>query len=310
MPSFKRLAGPAALALSMMLAPVAMPTVASAAQVRTVVNGEPITNTDIQRRAAFIRLQQRRGNVQQMAHDEMVEQALRKQEMKRLRIEISEKQAEDAFTNFARSNGMSSAQMASILGEAGVTKSHFVEYIKVQMGWGQAIGRRQRGLGDNTISDAVRQIFKQGGAKATATEYVLEQVIFVVPERDRRALLAKRKREAQQLRSRYTGCQTSRELVRGMIDVTVRPLGRVLEPELPPEWSKTVKATSAGGATAVQETPRGVEFLGVCSTRVVNDDRVTELQVMQEQMQSGNAAEELNKKYIAELRAKARIVNP
>jgi peptidyl-prolyl cis-trans isomerase SurA len=298
----------ATLTLAVAMSPLALPQPAVAAEVKAVVNGTPITNTDVQRRAAFIRLQQRKGNATQIATEEMIEQVLRLQEAKRLRIQITDKQVGDAYATFAKSNGMTSAQMDQILGQAGVTKGHFREYIRGQMAWGQALGARQRGVGNNELNDAVRQLFKKGGTKASATEYVLEQVVLVIPERDRRALMGKRKREAAELRSRYAGCNNSKDLVRGMVDVTIRSLGRVLEPELPPEWEKAVKATAPGKATVAIETPRGVEFIGVCSTRVTNDDRVTELMVMQEQAKSGEGAEDASKKYTEELRKRARIV--
>ncbi len=305
----RRFAGPAALALSILLAPAVLPERAQAAEISVVVNGTPITSTDIQRRAAFIRLQQRRGNARELAIDELVEQTIRMQEAKRLRIVITDKQANDAYANFARGNGMQPKQMDQILAQSGVTRGHFLEFVRSQMAWGQVLSARQRGGGGNhVIDDAVRAMAKKGGAKPTATEYVLEQVIFVVPDRDRRALLGKRKAEAQKLRARYTGCETSRELVRGMIDVTVRPLGRILEQELPPLWEKAVKATKAGSATAPLETPRGVEFVGVCSTRVTNDDRVAELTIMQDREKSGSAAEDASKKYMDELKARARVV--
>lgn len=297
-----------ALALSLAAAPVLLPEIATAAEVSIVVNGTPVTNTDVQRRAAFIRLQQRPGDVRKMAREEMVDQILRLQEASRLQIVVTEKQVADAYANFAKSNGMTQRQMDGVLAQAGVTKNHFREFIRAQMAWGQVMGYRQRGVGSHELEDAMRELFKKGGPKPTATEYVLEQVIFVVPERDRRRLLGTRKREAEKLRARYAGCESSRELIRGMIDVTVRPLGRILEQELPPEWEKPIKNARPGGATSVQETPRGVEFIGICSTRTTNDDRVAELMIMQDRAKSGGMAENLSKKYTDELRAKARIV--
>jgi peptidyl-prolyl cis-trans isomerase SurA len=306
----KRIAGPALVALALLAAPVAMPTAAGAAEVVAVVNGAPITSVDVQRRAAFLRLQQRKGNLQSAAREEMITQTLRMQEVKRLRINISDEQVNQAFANFAQQNKLSASQMEQVLAQGGVSGKHFKEYIRSQMAWGQALNARRRGAGTNSISDAVREMFKQGGPKPTTTEYVLEQVILVVPDRDRRSLLGKRKREAQELRARYSGCETSKQIAAGMIDVTIRPLGRVLEPELPAEWEKAVKATAAGKATAAQETPRGVEFIGVCSTRTANDDRVAELMVMQDQGKATEAAEALDKTYMEELRARARITNP
>src|SRR5690606_34293411 len=123
---------------------------------------------------------------------------------------------------------------------------------------------------------------------------------------ERRAKLGARKREAEALRQRFRGCDTTREFAKGLLDVTVRELGRVIEQELPSDWEKQVKATSAGQATAVRETDRGVEFIGVCGTREVSDDRVAQL-VFGAEQRSGED-EDLSKKLTEELRYKAQIV--
>ena len=202
---------------------------------------------------------------------------------------------------------MSTRQMDGILAQTGVTKEHFREFIRAQMGWGQAVSARGNDAGRN-VEDAIRGMMKDG-QKPSATEYVLQQVILVVPERERSAILGKRKREAQQLRQQLGDCSVSRQQVKGMLDVTIRDLGRVLEPELPPDWEKQVKATQAGGATATRDTERGVEFLLICSTRQASDDRVAQLLYLQEQAKSGEGEQDgLSKTYTDELRKKAQII--
>jgi len=295
----------AILLAALVAAPLTTGTV-FAAEIKYVVNGTPVTTVDIQRRAAFLRLQQRSSKG---AAEEMIEQTLRLQEMKRLNVRVSDAQVDSSYANFAQSNKLSTAQLDSILAQSGVTKDHFKEYIRAQMGWNQALSARARAEGTNE-QDAIRKLLKEGGTKPTANEFILQQVIFVVPERERGKLLAKRKREAQQVRERYNSCETSRALVKGMIDVTVRDLGRILEPELPPDWEKEVKAAHAGnGVTVVRETQRGVEFIGICSSRVASDDRVAQLVLQQQQAKEGNGeADALSKKYTQELREKAQIV--
>ena len=278
-----------------------------AAEVKYIVNKEPITSYDIQRRTAMLRLMQRGGNLRQIATDEMIEQTLRDQEVRRLRINISNQQVDAAYERFAKSNGMSVRQMDGILGQAGVTKDHFKGFIRSQMGWGQAVTARSSAGGRN-IQDAVRNMMKDG-EKPSTTEYILQQVILVVPERERRSILSRRKREAQTLRSKMSGCDTSRAVAATMLDVSIRDLGRVLEPELPPEWEKPVKAAGSGGATSTIETERGVEFLLICSTRQASDDRVAQLLYQQEQAAGGeNQQDALSKTYTAELREKAQII--
>ena len=124
-----------------------------------------------------------------------------------------------------------------------------------------------------TEQDAVRKMLEQGGTKPSATEYTLQQVIFVVPKSGN-ANMGQRKREADAMRARFNGCENTREFAKGLIDVTVRDLGRVLAPELPSDWAEQIKNTRIGGATAVRQTDRGLEFIGICKTREVSDDRV------------------------------------
>lgn len=282
-------------------------TQSQAAEVKYIVNKEPITSYDIQRRTAMLKLMQRRGNLRQIATDEMIEQVLRDQEARRLRISISNAQVDSAYERFAKSNRLTVRQMDGILGQAGVTKDHFKAFIRSQMAWGQAVSQRGSAAGRN-IDDAIRNMMKDG-VKPSTTEYVLQQVILVVPERERRAILGRRKKEAQSLRKQMTSCDTSRAVAATMLDVSIRDLGRVLEPELPPEWEKPVKAAQAGTATSSIETERGVEFLLICSTRQASDDRVAQLLYQQEQAAaSGGQDDALSQTYTAELRQRAQII--
>ncbi|RWO27901.1 MAG: peptidylprolyl isomerase [Mesorhizobium sp.] len=278
---------------------------AFASQIKYVVNNVPITTGDIQHRAAFLRLQRKKGN----AAEEMIEQTLRVAEAKRLGIRISDAQVEAAYQRFATTNKMQLKQLDGVMAQSGVGKEHFKEFIRSQMAWNQALTARHRSESGGSMSeqDAVRRMLDKGGNKPTAMEYMLQQVIFVVPAAERSATLSKRKREADAMRARFNGCNTSREFAKGLIDVTVRDLGRILAPQLPPDWADQIKATKVGGATPTRETDRGVEFIGICSSREVSDDKAAQM-VFQSEGSSGKDADELSTKYVEELRKKARIV--
>lgn len=281
-------------------------TPAVASEIKYIVNNMPITTTDIQHRNAFFRLQRRKGD----AANEMIEQTLRLAEAQRIGIRISDKQVNDAYARFASSNNMPLAQLDSVMAQSGVTKQHFKDFIRSQMAWNQAIGARYRaeqsGSGLTSQQEAVRNMLKKGGNKPSATEYMLQQVIFVIPPAERKSTMGKRKREAEALRARFNGCANTQQFAKGLIDVTVRDLGRVLAPQLPPEWSDQIKKTKAGSATGVRETERGVEFIGVCSAREVSDDRVAELVLQNEN--SDADADKLGQKYMEELKKTAKIV--
>ncbi|MBZ9741224.1 MULTISPECIES: peptidylprolyl isomerase [unclassified Mesorhizobium] len=278
---------------------------AFASEIKYVVNDIPVTSGDIAHRAAFLKLQRKKGDAAQ----EMIDQTLRLAEAKRLGIRISDAQVEAAYQRFATNNKMQLGQLDGVMEKSGVGKDHFKEFIRAQMAWNQALSARYRSGegGSVTEQDAVRRMLDKGGAKPSAMEYMLQQVIFVVPAAERSATLAKRKREADAMRARFNGCNTTREFAKGLIDVTVRDLGRVLAPQLPPDWAEQIKATKVGGATVTRETERGVEFIGICSSREVSDDKTAQM-VFQSEGSSDKAADDLSKKYVDELKAKARIV--
>ncbi len=279
---------------------------AQATEIRYVVNNTPITSYDIDRRAAFLRLQ-RQSSGRDKAAEQMIDQTLRLQEMRRLNINISPEMVNQAYQRFASGNKLSTKQLDQILAQAGVTSQHFKKFIESQIGWGRVMQARSSNQGRMTEQDVVAKMLQKGGQKPSATEYMLQQVIFVVPSGQRGKLMGTRKREAQAMRDRFRSCDTTRDFAKGLIDVTVRDLGRFLEPQLPADWKDMIKTTSPGNATKIRETDRGVEFVGVCSTREVSDDRVAQMVFQNEEGSGDQASEQATKEYMAELRKKARI---
>lgn len=281
---------------------------ARATEIRYVVNGTPVTSYDIDRRAAFMRLRRESGNLGEKAAQEMIEQTLRLQEMKRVNVTVPDQMVEEAFQRFASNNNISTSQLNKVLSQAGVTSGHFKEFIRSQIGWNRVLQARGEAQSEMSEQDVVAKMLEQGGEKPTATEYTLQQVIFVVPSDERAQLLGKRKREARAMRDRFQDCDSTFGFAKGLRDVTVRDLGRVLAPELPPLWKDDIAGASPGQATGVRETERGVEFIGICSTRQVSDDRVAQMVFQSEENEGTAASSEAGEEYMAQLRERAQIV--
>lgn len=286
--------------------PILGGTSAMATEIRYVVNNLPVTSYDIDRRVAFLRLQREGGNLRQKATDQMIEQTLKLQEMQRRNINIPKEMVDQAYQRFASGNRMTTSQLNQVMAQSGVTAAHFKDFIRSQIGWSRVMQARNSSSGAMSEQDVVAKMLQQGGNKPSATEYMLQQVIFVVPAAERSKLLGKRQREAQALRGRFRGCDSTREFAKGLIDVTVRDLGRILEPELPGDWKDQITKTSPGNATGVRTTERGVEFIGVCSTREVSDDRVAQM-MFQSEGSGDEDMEKASQEYLAELRKNARI---
>ncbi|MBO6638319.1 MAG: peptidylprolyl isomerase [Roseitalea sp.] len=278
---------------------------ALASEIRVVVNDEVVTSYDIARRSAFLRLQRRPGNVRQLATDELIDDALKRDALRRAGITVPDSMVSNAFGNFASRNNMSTGQLTQILNQAGVTADHFREFIRLQIGWGQLVQVRARSESQlMSEQDVVARMLEQGGQKPTSTEYILQQVIFVVPQANRGQISARRT-EANNMRGRVNNCDQTLAMAQNLRDVTVRDLGRILELQLPSNWADDVKGLQTGQTTNIKDTERGVEFIVVCRARQVSDDRVAQLQFSTEALEGdgGDAGADL----LSELRQNARI---
>lgn len=277
----------------------------AANEVKIVVNGDPITSYDISARIKFLRLQHKKGNLAEMAKKQLIDQALKTQAIARTHTSVSTDDVDAAFARFAKANHMSTSQMSSVLDRAGVGVTHFKRYMAVQMSWPRLVARQG---GGGKSQDLVSEMMKNGGKKPSTTEYVLQQVIFLVPKNKRGAMLGQRKREANAMRLRFTGCDQTRDFAAKLRNVAVRDLGRIMQPQLPPEWKSAIERTSQGKATPVHVTDRGVEFIGICSARTVSDDLAAEMVLNSKDgagSDNGDAAE--SKKILDNLRQHATI---
>ncbi|MEM7302944.1 MAG: SurA N-terminal domain-containing protein [Pseudomonadota bacterium] len=281
----------------------------AASKIRALVNNEPVTSYDVARRRAFMRLRREKGNLRTKALEELIVETMRMQEAKRIRAIASSKEVDDAYARFAKSNRMSVRQLNGVLNQAGVTSRGFKRYIRAQMSWQRAVAARYRAEkgGSGSQSQSFTASLQATGKNATETkEYSLQQVIFVVPKSKRRSQLASRRREANNFRKRFVGCDKTMEFAKGLRDVTVRSLGRVLNPQLPPLWKKDIENAREGGTTRSKDTDRGVEFIAVCRVRSVKDAQAGQFNFQQDT--GVKELQEIDKKYTAEIRKRAVVV--
>lgn len=299
--------GALALAISALATPALTPAFA-ASEVAVVVNKSAITTGDVAKRLAFLRLQHRKGDLNKMAREEMIDEALKRQEIARAGMSVSTEDVDKAFERFAASNKLSTQQLTGVLAQAGVTADHFKAYIAVQMSWPRLVNARFGQHGKLSNQELVTRLL-ENKQKPVTTEYFLKQVIFVIPASKRNAITGKRKSEAEASRSKFPGCDGAMEFARNYTDVSIRDLGRVLEPELPPEWKPLIEKAS-GGTTGTRVTERGIEYLAICNKRQVSDDVAAEVVFRAEDLGKEEKADNPNgQKYLEELRKKAQIIN-
>jgi len=172
----------AALAFTAGPGPLPAPAPAYAAsEVAVIVNKTAVTSGDIAKRAAFLRLQRRKGDLKKIAREELVEEILKREEIARVGMSVSTDEVDAAFERFAASNKLTSKQLTGILSQAGVGADHFKAYIAVSMSWPRLVNARYGTRGKLSNQDLVTRLL-ESKEKPVTTEYFLKQVIFVIPD--------------------------------------------------------------------------------------------------------------------------------
>lgn len=309
----------AAVALSMSLgvaivAPAMAPQLNAAhaaSSIVAVVNGQPITSIDVERRVNFLRLQRAKGNLQSMARKQLVDEAIERMGVLAMQTSVSTDEVDAAYARFAAGNKLSLEKLGQILQQAGVGVDHFKSYIAISMSWPRAVQARFGSADHLTSGDIGARIAESGANRPKVNEYILKDIIFVVPASKRNAILGKRKAEAEASRKKFPGCDQAKAFAATMHDVSVRDLGRFLETDLPPVWKDAIVKAPAGGTTAPQATPNGIEYIAICSKREVSDDAAAAAVFREEDLKKPGKENDTDpnaKKYLEELRAKAKVV--
>jgi peptidyl-prolyl cis-trans isomerase SurA len=296
MTEMKRLALGLFMALAMAAASAAP---AFAATVKVSVNGNPITDVQIAQRLKLFELEGKKG--QTAARDELVNEAIMLQEAKRLGIEVTDKQVNDAMLNVARNIRQSYDNLLKILSSRGVPKSTLEDRLRANIAWGQvtqaAIMPRVQ------ISDL--ELEKRAETKVTAAnsfDYILKEVIFVGGS----GQAAARTGEANRYRSGFKGCDSAVQLSLNYRDAAVLDMGRRHATQMPEALAKELASLNVGGITKPRTVENGVSMLAVCSKTVAEDTTFIKNSLRNEV--GGDQLKGEVEKYMAELKGKAQIV--
>lgn len=272
----------------------------AATKIVATVDNRAITNNDVRRRAALLRLQRKRGNLNALAKEELIEEALKLNEAARRNVRVPESRIDSAFAGFARSNNLTQRQLSQVLNQAGVGTRGFKDFIRAQISWSALVGSRS-GARRSGASNINELLFQESNSART-NEYVLQQVVFFATNRS----TAKSISEAKLMRSSFSDCSATLGQAAPYKNVVVRSLGRIQEERLPADWKKFIVGTPEGGVTAVRKTDRGAEFIAVCRKAALGREDGSkpgfELEV-----EGGEEAQKVADKYLAELREKAVI---
>lgn len=288
------------------LAAAAMTARADAQTVVVVVNGDPVTNYDIEQRSKLAQLGSHKVPPRQEVIEELINEKLKIQLLKRYNIDGIDKDVDSAFANMARRMRSTPKDFADSLAKQGVMTETLKSRMKADLIWTQIIrGRFQSSFqfSDNDIAMRL-QTKNPDNANAVGYDYTLRPILFVVPRGSPPAAFEARAKEAEALRAKFQGCEEGIALARGIRYVAVRQQVVKGAAELPPALRDILAKTELGRLTAPETTQQGVEVYALCGKRQ-SDNAPAKKEVRDEMVNEAFAVQ--SKKFLKELRDQAMI---
>jgi len=271
----------------------------AAAATKVMVNGQPISDFQIEQRLKLFALEGRSGR--DAATKELIDEALVMQEAKRLGITVTEAQVSEAVLTVARNIRISRDKLIEVLGAAGVNIDTLSDRLRSAIAWQQvtaAVISPQVQISELALDLQASEMVEE----STSYDYVLKEVLFVTSG-GRSA--SGRTAEANQYRRSFSGCDGAVQLSLSYTDAAVIDLGRRHATQLPEAIADELAGLNVGGITKPRVVDNGVSMLAVCSKASARDLTFVKDQIRQEQ--GSEALQQQAEVYLAGLREKASI---
>lgn len=288
---------------ALMLAPLH----AEAQQVVALVNGDPITSYDIDQRTRLTQLSTRKTPTRQEVIQELIDEHLKIQLLRRYSIEGMDNDVDNAFKNMAQRMRLTPQQFTEVLSKSGISSKTLKSKMKADITWSQVVRSKYQSSMQITEKDVLAKLEEAKVDDSKAYDYTLRPILFVVPSGSPDSLRVARLKEAEALRARFSDCETGVRLARGLRDVAVRqPVTRTAA-DLSPALREILEKTEIGKLTAPEATAQGIEVYALCGKKEAGSDNTLGKRKAREELFSSQF-EIYSKRYIKELRSQAWIV--
>lgn len=175
----KQIAG---LALGALLALAAAPaTAASVFDAVITVNGEAVTQYDIDQRVLLLEALGAEDDVRTLATQQLTEERIKVQAASMLGLELSPEQILAGVEEFAATRGMSVDDVLGILRDRGIDRETMNDFVEAGLVWREMIGARFRGVAVPTDAEVEAALARQ--ANTPVTVYYLAEIALPFVER-------------------------------------------------------------------------------------------------------------------------------
>ncbi|MGA9089818.1 MAG: SurA N-terminal domain-containing protein [Bradyrhizobium sp.] len=278
------------------------------AQVAVMVNGEPITNYDIEQRGKLVTLTTHKPADRQQVIDELIDEKVKIREGKKFGIDPSAADVDQSYGAMATRMRITTDQLTKSLESQGIRPDTLKSRVKADMVWSNLVrGRFKESLqvSEKEVAAAVQE---KGGDEKPDTqsfEYKMQPIVLIVPRGSPPDAIETRKKEAEALRGRIQTCAEANAFFKSMQNAAIREAVIKTSADIPAPLREVLDSTPVGHLTPPEVTKQGVEMVALCARDPTTVDTPRKKEIREKMYTEKYEAK--SKSYLQESRRAAMI---
>jgi peptidyl-prolyl cis-trans isomerase SurA len=295
------------LVAAILLAAIGCGAPARAQTIVVMVNGEPITNMDIEQRSKLTFMTTHKQPTRQEVIDELIDEKVKVKEAKRFGVDPSSSDIDQTYAGMAQRMRLTADQLTQVLEKQGVRPDTLRSRMKAEMVWTSLVrGRYKESLqvGEKDVAAAVKGSGEEN-LEVEASEYKMLPVVLIVPRGSPQSAFDQRKKEAEALRERVTSCAEAGNYFKTMQNAAVRDIVTKTSADLAQSLRDMLEKTTIGHLTPPEQTKQGVEMVALCARNKTTIDTPKKKEMRDKMFVQKYEAK--SKSYLQEVRKAAMI---
>jgi peptidyl-prolyl cis-trans isomerase SurA len=244
------------------------PPPAHAQQVACMINGDPITNFDIEQRSKLIMLSTHKMPDRQQVLNELIDEKVKLREGKKFSIDPSVSDVDQSYASMSGRMRITADQLTKSLESQGIRPDTLKARIKADMVWSNLIrGRYKESLqvGEKDVEEKAKEQGDQPQTETAGVEYKMQPIVLVVPRGSAQEVTETRKKEAEALRARIQSCVEANAFFKSMQNAAIRESVTKTSADIPAPLREVLDNTPVGHLTPPEVTKQGIEMVVLCA---------------------------------------------
>jgi len=278
-----------------------------AQSVAVMVNGEPITNFDIEQRGKLNFLTTHKPPVRQEVINELIDEKVKIKEGKKFSIDPSTADVDQSFTAMGTRLRMTPEQLVKSLESQGIRPDTLKSRIKAEMVWNNLVRGRYREslqIGEKDVAAAVKDSGEEK-QETTGLEYKMQPVVLILPRGSEPAAIETRRKEAEALRNRIQTCDEANALFKSLPNTAIKDAVTKTSADIPPTLREVLDNLPIGHLTPPELTKQGVEMVVLCDRKPTTVDTPKKKEIRDKMFAEKYEAK--SKSYLQDVRKAAMI---